>query len=142
MASVLAPAKTSEPSTAQAGATSAAGSATIGGSNAATADTVPGAVDSRSSNTADSAPVASAAPAISGADSVNSDRMITTAVQSQIAADTTGQGANLAVTTLNGVVILTGTVPSADAVEHVKQVAQQVKDVKGVDATAVRVSGS
>ena len=66
--------------------------------------------------------------------------MITTAVQSQIAAD--AQGANLSVTTINGVVILTGTVPSPDAVEHVKQVVQQVKDVKGVDATAVRVSSS
>ena len=77
-----------------------------------------------------------------GADSANSDRLTTDAVKSQIAADSAGQAANLSVTTINGVVILTGTVPSADAVEHVKQVVQQVKDVKGVDATAVRVSGS
>jgi osmotically-inducible protein OsmY len=77
-----------------------------------------------------------------GADSANPDRLITSAVQSQIASDSVSQAANLAVTTINGVVILTGTVPNADAVEHVKQVVQQVKDVKGVDATAVRVSGS
>ncbi len=75
-----------------------------------------------------------------GADSANSDHIITSAVQSQIAAD--AAGSQLAVSTINGVVILTGSVPTADAVEHVKQVAQQVKDVKGVDATAVRVSGS
>jgi osmotically-inducible protein OsmY len=75
-----------------------------------------------------------------GADSANSDHMITNAVQSQIAADPAG--AQLAVNTINGVVILTGTVPSADAIQQVKQAAQQVKDVKGVDATAVRVSGS
>ncbi len=75
-----------------------------------------------------------------GADSVNSDRMITSAVQSQIAADPAGAG--LAVNTINGVVILTGSVTSADAINHVKQAAQEVKDVKGVDATAVRVSGS
>jgi osmotically-inducible protein OsmY len=75
-----------------------------------------------------------------GADSVDSDRMITTEAQSKIAADTAGQGAALAVTTINGVVILTGTAPSTDTVEHVKQAVQQIKDVKGVDATAVKVS--
>ena len=66
--------------------------------------------------------------------------MITSAVQSQIATD--AAGSQVSVNTINGVVILTGTVPTAEAVDHVKQVAQQVKDVKGVDATAVRVSGS
>jgi osmotically-inducible protein OsmY len=112
-----------------------------------------GAAESRSS--ASGVDPASAAPAVSGgeitstmqakaagADSANADRMITSAVKSQIAADAAEQGANLAVTTVNGVVILTGTVPTADAVERAKQVAQQVQDVKGVDATAVRVSGS
>jgi hyperosmotically inducible periplasmic protein len=79
---------------------------------------------------------------MAGGDSVNSDRMITRAVQSKIAADTADQGADLEITTINGVVILTGTVPTAAAAEHVKQVVQQVKDVKGVDATAVRVSSS
>ncbi len=75
-----------------------------------------------------------------GADSADADRTITTAVQSQIASDPAGAG--LAVNTINGVVILTGSVTSADAIAHVKQAAEQVKDVKGVDATAVRVSGS
>jgi hypothetical protein len=78
----------------------------------------------------------------SGADAANPDRIITAAVQSQIAADSAGASTNLSVNTINGVVILTGTAPSADAVDHVKQVVQQVKDVKGVDTTAVKLSGS
>jgi len=146
---------TSDTSAAVAGASSPAQSDISGGSNAGTIQAMPGATDSPSLASGNAAPSANGAPAASGgevtttmqaraagADSVNADRIITSAVQSQIAADTSSQGANLAVTTINGVVILTGTVPSADAVEHVKQVVQQVNDVKGVDATAVRVSGS
>jgi hypothetical protein len=37
-------------------------------------------------------------------------------------------------------VILTGTVANPDVVQHVKEVVQQVRDVRGVDATAVQVS--
>ena len=77
-----------------------------------------------------------------GADTASSDRMITDAVQSQLEADTAGQGAALSVNTINGVVILSGTVPNADIVEHAKQVAQQVRGVKGVDTAAVKLSGS
>jgi len=33
-------------------------------------------------------------------------------------------------------------VPNAEVVEHVKQVIQQVKDVRGVDTTAVKVSST
>ncbi len=76
------------------------------------------------------------------ADSATSDRMITDAVQSQLQADAAGQGAPLSVNTINGVVILTGTAPSADVVEHAKQVAQQVRGVKGVDTTAVKLPGA
>ena len=52
---------------------------------------------------------------------------ITSAVQSQIAADSTTQRSALAVTTINGIVILTGTVPAPNVVEHVKDVVQQVQ---------------
>ena len=75
-----------------------------------------------------------------GGDAANPDRMITEAVQTQIAAATADAGARIAVNTINGLVILTGTAPSADVVEHVKQVVQQVRNVQGVDATAVHVS--
>jgi hyperosmotically inducible periplasmic protein len=142
-------------SIAPASSSSTVGGGAVVGSNGGTIDAAPGAVDSHTGAAASEATVPSGAPALSGAevtttmqaraagaDSANSDRLITSAVQSQIAADSAGQAANLAVTTINGVVILTGTVPSADVVEHVKQVVQQVKDVKGVDATAVRVSSS
>ena len=112
--------------------------------------------DARADATAAAPTVAAAAPAAqgsdeppatvqaraAGADSATSDRMITDAVQSQLDADAAGQGGSLNVTTINGVVILKGTVPSADVVEHAKQVAQQVRGVKGVDATAVKLSSS
>jgi osmotically-inducible protein OsmY len=75
-----------------------------------------------------------------GADAANADRRITRAVQSQIAEDTLSQRSTLDVTTINGVVILTGTVANPDVVQHVKEVVQQVRDVRGVDATAVQVS--
>jgi hypothetical protein len=84
-------------------------------------------------------PAATAQARAAGGDSATSDRMITDAVQSQLDADTAGQGASLNVTTINGVVILKGTVPNAGVVEHAKQVAQQVRGVKGVDATAVKL---
>ncbi len=145
----------SSESSAMASSSSTAGGGALVGSNGGTIDAVPGAVDSHTGAAASEATTPSGAPALSGgevtttmqaraagADSANADREITSAVKSQIAADSAGQAANLAVTTINGVVILTGTVPTADAVEHVKQVVQQVQNVKGVDATAVRVSSS
>jgi len=75
-----------------------------------------------------------------GGDAADVDRQITGAVQSQLASDSLTQRAALAVTTIDGVVILTGTAPNAGVVEHLKQVVQQVRDVRGVDATAVKVS--
>jgi len=155
MARAPAHSNATEASKAQPADSAAAGSGMLVGSSAGTADAAPGAVDSNSTASAATAPSASDAPAVSGGevtttmqaraaggDSANADRMITSAVQSQIASDVADQGAALKVTTINGVVILTGTVPTVDAVEHVKQVVQQIKDVKGVDATAVRVASS
>lgn len=76
------------------------------------------------------------------AESGSVDGSITNAVKSQIAADASGQGADIAVTTINGVVVLSGTAPTPDVLEHVKQVVRQVKDVKDVDASAVKISSS
>jgi osmotically-inducible protein OsmY len=61
-------------------------------------------------------------------------------VQSQIAADSTTGRSALGVTTIDGIVILTGTVPTPNVVDHVKQVVEQVRDVRGVDATALQIS--
>jgi osmotically-inducible protein OsmY len=106
------------------------------GANASRNSLPPGAGASMSDSEVSSTAQARAA----GGDAANSDRMITDAAQTQIAAATAGQGASIAVNTLNGLVILTGTAPSPAVVEQVKQVVQQIKNVQGVDATAVRIS--
>src|ERR1700686_1948841 len=86
-----------------------------------------------------SAPVASTtAPVASSTEPAASDIRITTAVKSQIAADSSNKGANVGVTTTNGVVVLTGPLATQDAIDHVKGVAEKVKDVKSVDASALK----
>jgi hyperosmotically inducible protein len=62
-----------------------------------------------------------------------SDSQITTDVKSRIA----GDNPNIGVTTTHGVVALTGNLASQDAIDHVKDVAGKVKDVKSVDTSAL-----
>lgn len=73
---------------------------------------------------------------------VATDSWITTKVKAEIAADSLSKGFVVGVTTLHGVVVLNGTLSSADAIEHVKEIAEKVKDVKSVDATALRISST
>ena len=47
------------------------------------------------------------------------------------------KGVNIGVTTTHGVVALTGTLTSQNAIDHVKDVAGKVKDVKSVDTSAL-----
>jgi hyperosmotically inducible protein len=75
-----------------------------------------------------------------GAQLAASDSQITTDVKSQIAGDTLSKDANIEVITSHGVVALTGSLPSQDAIDHVKDVAGRVKDVKSVDASALLVA--
>jgi hyperosmotically inducible protein len=63
-------------------------------------------------------------------------------VKSRLAADAVTKDANISVTTTQGVVVLSGTLASQDAVDHVKQVAQNVQDVKSVDTSALKVTGT
>jgi hyperosmotically inducible protein len=72
-----------------------------------------------------------------GTELAASDTQITTDVKSQIAGDSLTKDANIGVTTTHGVVALTGNLASQDAIEHVKDVAGKVKDVKSVDASAL-----
>ena len=65
------------------------------------------------------------------------DSQITTDVKSGIAGDSLSKDANIGVTTTHGVVALTGKLASQDAIDHVKDVAGKVKDVKSVDASAL-----
>lgn len=70
------------------------------------------------------------------------DSWITNEVKTQIAADSIGKDANVGVTTTLGVVMLTGSLASQDAVEHVKGVAGRVKDVRSVDVSGLTVTST
>jgi hyperosmotically inducible periplasmic protein len=74
--------------------------------------------------------------------SAASDSSITTSVKSEIAADSASKDVDIGVSTTNGVVVLTGTLASKDAIEHVKDVAGKVKDVKSVDASALKIANT
>jgi len=73
------------------------------------------------------------------ATAVASDTQITTDVKSEIAVDSQSKDAAIGVSTTNGVVALTGSLASQDAIDHVKIVVARVKDVKSVDASALTV---
>jgi hyperosmotically inducible protein len=84
----------------------------------------------------------SSAPVASNTDPAASDMRITTAVKSGIAADSSSKDANVGVTTTNGVVVLTGTLATQDAIDHVKGVAEKVEDVKSVDTSALKITST
>jgi len=66
-----------------------------------------------------------------------SDSQITTDVRSEIAGDGRSKDVNIGVTTTHGAVVLTGSLTSQEAIDHVKDVAGKTKDVKSVDASAL-----
>jgi len=66
-----------------------------------------------------------------------SDSQITNDVKSEIAGDSLSKDVNIGVTTTHGVVALTGSLASQDAIDHVKDVVGKVKDVKSVDTSAL-----
>jgi hyperosmotically inducible protein len=67
------------------------------------------------------------------------DGVITTEVKSQLAADSAGKDVDIGVTTTHGIVVLTGTVLTQDAIDHARGVAEKVKDVKSVDTSAMMI---
>jgi hyperosmotically inducible protein len=103
------------------------------------AETVASSVDQvKSADESTPPPAASSSPADeqkvgTSTELAASDSQITTDVKSQIA----GDNPNIGVTTTHGVVALTGKLASQDAIDHVKDVAGKVKDVKSVDASAL-----
>lgn len=68
------------------------------------------------------------------------DAWITTKVKSELATTKHITSTDISVSTTDGVVTLTGTVPSAHAKKHVIHVAEKVKGVKHVDANGLTVS--
>ncbi len=63
-------------------------------------------------------------------------------MKSRLAADNVTKDANISVTTTQGVVVLTGTLASQDALDHVRVLAQNVPDVKSVDTSALKVTSN
>jgi hyperosmotically inducible periplasmic protein len=71
---------------------------------------------------------------------VMADSWITTKVKSALLADSVSNGVDVSVKTVHGVVVLKGALPSQDAIEHVKNIAQRVDSVKSVDTGALIVA--
>ena len=65
------------------------------------------------------------------------DSQITAAVKSEIAVDSFTKDANIGVITTHGVVSLTGSLASQDAIDRARNVAAQVRNVKSVDTSAL-----
>jgi len=75
---------------------------------------------------------------VATAERVGSDSWITTKVKSEITADSLSKGFDVHVKTLHGVVMLRGTLPNRDAIDHVKDIAGRVEHVKSVDTSELK----
>ena len=75
-------------------------------------------------------------------EAADSDSRITAELKSQFAADRISKDVDIGVTTTQGVVVLTGTLVTQDAIDHVKNVAENVKDVKSVDTSALKITST
>ncbi len=71
---------------------------------------------------------------------IASDSWITAKVKSKLLADNISKGFEVGVTTLDGVVVLTGTLANSDAIDHVKAIAGSVQGVKSVDTSALTIT--
>jgi hyperosmotically inducible protein len=76
--------------------------------------------------------------AVANAERVGSDSWITTKVKSEITADSLSKGFDVHVKTLHGVVMLRGTLPDREAIDHVKDIAQRIEHVKSVDTSELK----
>ena len=78
--------------------------------------------------------------AVAKTERVGSDSWITTKVKSEIMADSVSKGFKVSVKTVNGVVMLSGVLPSNDAVAHVKDIAGKIEGVKSVETSQLKAS--
>ena len=91
------------------------------------------------------APMTASAAAVDAETGANgksaaSDTEITSEVKSAIASEGLVKDSSVAVSTTDGVVALSGSVPSQAAIDQLKDVAAKVKDVKGVDTSGLIAS--
>ena len=91
---------------------------------------------------ADAAASAPVATAVKKTERVASDSWITTKVKSEILASSLTKGFHVRVKTLHGVVILKGKLASQDSIDQVKVIAEKVKGVKSVDASAIVIAAT
>jgi hyperosmotically inducible protein len=90
----------------------------------------------------DPSPVAGAAPdAAANPVAANPDARITRDVRSSIAGVLPGGDVNIGVATHDGIVVLTGNLPSQQAIDQVTAVAGLVQDVRKVDASSLLLAG-
>lgn len=81
------------------------------------------------------------APHSSSAGAAVGDAWITTKVKSELATTKGVKSMDVTVRTTNGVVTLTGVLPSKTAVRKAVAVAKSVKGVKGVDDSGLKAKG-
>lgn len=98
-------------------------------------------VDNNLKTPASSKTAAKARDSVASTERVASDSWITTKVKSEILASSVSKGFKVSVTTTHGVVVLKGSLPNQDAVDHVKDIAQKVDGVKSVNTSALKVAG-
>ena len=96
-----------------------------------------------SSVAANAADGASMAPhgAASKTERAVTDSWITTKVKSEILANSVSKGFKVQVKTKHGAVTLKGKLPTQDAVDVVKSIAEKIKGVRSVDTTGLAVTG-
>jgi len=75
--------------------------------------------------------------AASNAERVVTDSWITTKVKSEILANSVSKAFKVSVKTKHGAVSLKGKLPSQDAIDQVKMIAEKVKGVKSVDVSGI-----
>lgn len=75
--------------------------------------------------------------AASSAERVVTDSWITTKVKSEILANSVSKAFKVSVKTKSGAVSLKGKLPSQDAIDLVKMIAEKVKGVKSVDVSGL-----
>lgn len=71
-----------------------------------------------------------------------SDSWITTKVKSEILANSVSKAFKVSVTTKGGVVMLKGKLPTQDAADLVKEIAEKVKGVQSVDVSGLTVEAA
>lgn len=89
---------------------------------------------------ASDSPAAAASAAVNKTERVVSDSWITTKVKSEILANSASKAFKVSVKTKSGVVHLGGKLPTQDAIDLVKMIAEKVKGVKSVDVSGLSIA--